>query len=108
MKKFRSYIERLGKFCYFLNGKYYLDEACTRELTYNINVHFDWDNAEPFIGIFDKKGNAIYSGDVLLTNGCKTIVEWNRHECGFNIVEYGIHLCEVVSNIHYDNSLQSK
>lgn len=105
MKKFRSYIERLNKFYYFQDGKYYSNESCTREITYNIDVHFDWDNAEPFTGLFDKKGTAIYRGDTLLTNGRETVVQWDHYECGFNIVEYGIHLCEIIGNIHFDKLL---
>lgn len=65
MKKFRAYREGLNKFCYFKDGKYYSDKACEREITYNIDVHFDWEKSDMFTGIriydidggFDSKGN---------------------------------------------------
>ncbi len=65
MRKFRSYREGLNKFCYFKDGKYYSDEACEREITYNIDVHFDWDNSEIFMGLTDKDDKEIYEGDIL-------------------------------------------
>ena len=65
MKKFRSYREGLNKFCYFKDGKYYSDEACEREITCNIDVHFDWDNSEIFMGLTDKDNKEIYDGDII-------------------------------------------
>lgn len=105
MKKFRSYRECIDKFCYFQDGKYYSNETCTKEITYNIDVHFDWSRAELFTGLFDKKGCPIFKGDILLINGRKITVEWDFYECGFNIVAYGVHLSEIIGNVHSNYSI---
>lgn len=100
MKKFRSYREGLNKFCYFKDGKYYSDEACEREIAYNIDIHFDWENSESFTGLTDMKGNDIYEGDV-----CNCIYGYTSDKIGVVYYEYG---CFYVDDKHPSGNMPLK
>lgn len=110
MKKFRSFRENIGKFCYFKDGKYYLDELCTRELTYNIDCHFDWDETEQCTNLFDKNGKEVYLNDVVKSSiHGDGLIKWDEYNTGFYIdyihkfresAMHHLSVCEIVGNIH--------
>lgn len=72
MKKTRSYSEKINRFCYSFNGKYYSDKECKREMPKNLLHLFNWDNVEQSAGITDAIMEEIFEGDII----------WDAHYTG--------------------------
>lgn len=58
-----------------------------------------------FTGLYDKKSKEIYEGDILQSNDRQITVKWDNYKCGWNIMEYGIHIYEVIGNVHENPEL---
>ena len=111
--KYRSWISSIQKFVYFYNGSY-------SHKNENENNLFNWENAQQFIGMFDKDRVAIYEGDIVTTSTRKWVIEKREDNefCGFLPVEVGLpqthgylstfiryDLLEVVGNIYEHSHL---
>ena len=90
--KLRSYNERLKRFIYFQNGKYYGDIKCDLIHQCSENL-FDWDNAQIWVGLFDKNKKEIFVGDIFehFGNDFFNYVEivYDSDNCIFKFRVYG-------------------
>jgi len=79
--KFRSWNERLKKFFYFKDGRYFSDIKCelTNCVSERICEEFKWGNAQQYTGVRDKNSIEIYRGCILHMGDKKIlyIVEWS-------------------------------
>ena len=109
----RSWNEKRKSFFYFKDGKYYifnpLNPKYSEQNSCIIGDCFDWNNPEPFIGISDKFGKELFSGDKVSVPidlgpaGFSTftiIVKWKDPIEGYQLGYWNISEAVLVGNIH--------
>ena len=65
MGKTRLYSRKINRFCYSINGKYYSDKACRKEISKNSIQSLDWGDAEKSLGETECGGEEIFEGDII-------------------------------------------